>query len=410
MDVKLARLAPWPKGVDTRSNLTALGNGFLREAVNVTLDNTGKVKRRAGYTRRLAGDVHSIWANDTYLLAVLDGSLVQIDTDSWAPTTLRESVGADPLSYAQISNLLYYTSPSVCGRFDLLTGTHYSDFGPPNPESQPTLGTLSGGLPAGAYQVAITYVSRLGEESGSTLATTIELSGSQGLRLTNIPQGDADKIRIYCSMPSATSQEMFRQAEVNMGITEYDITSLKRGRQLTTQFLEPLPKGSMLRYYRGRLYVVDGAVVYYSQPIHYGLYAPDDGYLAPFPADISLLEPVEDGLYVGAAGTWFLHGSGPDEYVQSRVDSETPIVGTGAGFPPDLIDPTPTKLAGRTAYWVAPSGPVYALASGVLLYPARTRLSGFEATSGVSALLRDGGVDRMVTVLNDAVERVALGS
>lgn len=397
MDIKLARVSPWPKGVNQRANPADLPKSSLREAVNVTLDNQGVPKRRAGYTKRLAGAVHSLWANSQYLLAVLDGDLVRVELDTWATTTLRERVGTAPLSYAQVSNLLYYTSPEVCGRIDLLTLTHYRDFSPPNPEVQPTLGTISGGLPAGIYQVAITYVSRLGEESGSTLAVTIELSDSQGLRLTNLPQGDADKIRIYCSQPSATSQEMFRQAEVNMGITEYDITTLKRGRTLTTQFLEPLPMGSILRYYCGRLYVVDGPVIYHSQPIHYGLYAPDDDYLPPFPTDVGLLTAIEDGLYVGAGGTWFLQGTGPADFMQRYLGEVTPTPGTGINIPAELVDP---QLTGLAAYWQSPLGAVFGLPSGMLHYPTQGSVLGSSATSGTSGFLRDGGVDRVVTSLH----------
>ena len=394
---KPLRLSPWPKGVNQRLAPISLPAGTLREAVNVTLDAHGTPRRRAGYTKRLAGAVHSLWANSQYLLAVLDGDLVRVELDTWATTTLRERVGTAPLSYAQVSNLLYYTSTEVCGRIDLLTLTHYRDFSPPNPEVQPTLATISGGLPAGIYQVAITYVSRLGEESGSTLAATLELSGSQGLRLTNLPQGDADKIRIYCSQPSATSQELFRQAEVNRGITEYDITALKRGRTLTTQFLEPLPMGSILRYYRGRLYVVDGPVIYHSQPIHYGLYAPDDDYLPPFPTDVGLLTAVEDGLYVGAGGTWFLQGSGPADFMQRYLGEVTPTPGTGINIPAELVDP---QLTGLAAYWQSPLGAVFGLPSGMLRYPTQGSVLGSSATSGTSGFLRDGGVDRVVTSLH----------
>lgn len=394
---KPLRLSPWPKGVNQRLAQISLPAGTLREAVNVTLDAHGTPRRRAGYTKRLAGVAHSLWANNQYILAVLDGDLVRVELNTWSTSIIRTGVGTTPLSYAQVSNLLYYTSAEVCGRIDLLTLTHYRDFSPPNPETQPTLGTISGGLPAGIYQVAITYVSTLGEESGSTVAETIELSGSQGLRLTNIPQGDADKIRIYCSRPSATSQELYRQAEVNMGITEYDITSLRRGRTLTTQFLEPLPKGSQLRYYRGRLYVVDGQVIYYSQPIHYGLYAPDDDYLPPFPEEVGMMIAVEDGIYIGASGIWFLQGSGPADFMQRYLGDVTPTPGTGINIPSELIDP---QLTGLAAYWHSPVGSVFGLPSGMLRYPTQGSLTQNNAVSGVSGFLRDGGVDRIVTVLN----------
>ena len=404
-DAKTLSLSPWPKGVNTRLAAHALPKGVLREAVNVDLDLTGRVKRRAGYTRLLAGQAHSLWANPDYLLCVLDGDLVRVNPDTPETTLIRAGVGSDPISYAQVANLLYYTSRTVRGRLDLYTGTHYAGFAPPNPEGSPTLTAATAGMAAGVYQVVLTYASALGEESGAGLADTIELTGSQGIRLTNIPQGDAKRIRVYCSPPNG--DKLFRQTEVGMGTTELVLTSFVRGKQLSTQFLEPLPAGDLLRYFRGRLYCVDGPVIWHSQPIHYGLHAPDDDYLPPFAEDITLLEPVEEGFFIGAGGTWFLNGSGPADFVLRFLGAETPIPGTGLTLPAELIDP---QLTGRAAYWLTADGPCLALPGGVLRYPTRDSLPGFSATSGVSGLLRDGGIDRVVTCLTDASVRSTFGT
>ena len=404
-DVKAVRLSPWPKGVNTRLEPHALPQGVLRAAVNVDLDSTGRPKRRAGYTRLLTGQAHSLWANDDYLLLVLDGDLVRVGLEGPTLTLIRRNVGAEPLSYARIANLLYYANRSVRGRLDLARFVHYSDFAPPNPEGSPALTATTAGMPAGTYQVALTYVSALGEESGAGLADTIELTDGQGIHLTDIPQGNAQRIRIYCSPPNG--DKLFRQTEVGMGTTELILSSFTRGKQLSTQFLEPLPAGSLLRYFRGRLYCVDGPVIWYSQPIHYGLHAPDDDYLPPFSGDVTLLEPVEEGLFIGAGGTWFLHGSGPEDFVLRFIDAETPIPGTGLSVPVELID---SQQAGRAAYWMTPNGPALGLPNGLVKYPTRDNLPGFSAASGVSGLLRDGGVDRVVTCLNDASLRSTFGT
>lgn len=404
-EAKLQALSPWPKGVNTRLAPTSLPAGTLRSAVNVDIDSTGRIRRRQGYRRLLAGQAHSLWADANNLLLVLDGDLVRVNPDTPETTLIRAGVGSDPISYAQVANLLYYTSRTVRGRLDLYTGTHYAGFAPPNPEGSPTLTAATAGMAAGVYQVVLTYVSALGEESGAGLADTIELTGGQGIRLTNIPQGDAKRIRVYCSPPNG--DKLFRQTEVGMGTTELVLTSFVRGKQLSTQFLEPLPAGDLLRYFRGRLYCVDGPVIWHSQPIHYGLHAPDDDYLPPFAEDITLLEPVEEGFFIGAGGTWFLNGSGPADFVLRFLGAETPIPGTGLTLPAELIDP---QLTGRAAYWLTADGPCLALPGGVLRYPTRDSLPGFSATSGVSGLLRDGGIDRVVTCLTDASVRSTFGT
>ena len=405
-EAKTVALSPWLKGVNTRLAAHALPNGTLRNAVNVDIDSTGRIKRRQGYQRLLAGQAHSLWADANNLLLVLDGDLVRVNPDTPETTLIRADVGTDPISYAQVANLLYYGNRTVRGRLDLYTGTHYNAFGPANPEGAPTLMVGSeGALPAGTYQLVLTFISALGEESGAGLASTIELTTAGSIRLTHIPQGDASKVRIYCTTPNGI--ELLKQTDLVKGITEYELTTITRGKLLATQFLEPLPAGDLLRYFRGRLYLADGPVVWHSQPIHYGLYAPDDDYLPPFAADITLLEPVEEGIYIGAGGTWFLHGSGPADFVLRFIDAETPIPGTGLSVPVELID---SQLTGRAAYWMTPSGPALGMPNGLVKYPTRDSLPGFSATSGVSGLLRDGGIDRVVTCLTDASVRSTFGT
>ena len=106
---------------------------------------------------------------------------------------------------------------------------------------------------------------------------------------------------------------------------------------------------------------------------------------------------VEDGIYVGAGGTWFLQGSGPADFMQRYLGEVTPTPGTSINIPAELVDP---QLTGLAAYWHSPVGAVFALPSGMLRYPTQGSMLGSHASSGVSGFLRDDGVDRVVTSLH----------
>jgi len=79
----------------------------------------------------------------------------------------------------------------------------------------------------------------------------------------------------------------------------------------------PLPAGRFIAYYRGRLYVAKGKVLYISDALceHYDIRT---GFRV-FANDITMLVAVGKGLYVSDGATWFIPGAEPDEFQKNRV-------------------------------------------------------------------------------------------
>jgi hypothetical protein len=103
-----------------------LGPRDLVRARDVTLDDTGQISRRRGFTLKTPGNAHSLFATSTNLvLGVLNGSLGLVNPD-YSFTSLGAAVSSDPseglsgLSYAQLGTQVYYTSDSESGIVDLV--------------------------------------------------------------------------------------------------------------------------------------------------------------------------------------------------------------------------------------------------------------------------------------------------
>lgn len=96
----------------------------LQKALNVDIDDSGQVRRRRGYTLKLAGDCHSLCEIGGRTLVVKDGMLGQLNPDY--SFTSYAATGADPLSYTHVDQTTYFTSRSASGK---LTGNTVEGWG-----------------------------------------------------------------------------------------------------------------------------------------------------------------------------------------------------------------------------------------------------------------------------------------
>ena len=82
-------------------------------------------------------------------------------------------------------------------------------------------------------------------------------------------------------------------------------------------YKQPLPPGKFITYYRGKLYVAKGKVLYISDALcdHYDIRT---GFRV-FSNDITMLIAVDKGLYISDGVTWFISGIDSDEFKKEKV-------------------------------------------------------------------------------------------
>lgn len=361
-DDDLYRAGPWPLGINNMAKegqLPADEEGHtqaLRDAVNVDLDAAGRPTRRRGCEWVFDGQLtHSLWsAPDLPFGLLVDGGVLQVMFPDESVQSLDVQVSNQPLSYALINDRVYFSNRTTCGMVSL--GLDCAMWAPEHPGGQPDLELVDGfALAPGQYQVAITFADRLGRESGSTLAATIDVGDGQGIVLANIPQPaspDTTAIHVYCT--DANDQVLRLALVLAPGTVTAMIAAAACGRSLATQFLRPLPPGQMVRYANGRQFVAVGREVLVSEPLRYGMFNPISGRIR-FAHTVDLLEPAgNEGLYVAAGGrTFWLQGTDPATVTQRICRSSGAVPGTGIQVAGDVLG---LETAENLPVWLAQSG------------------------------------------------------
>lgn len=385
-------------GIDNRSPETAISEGAVRSAVNVDIAGN-KVRRRAGYTLAQSGIFRSLYTpkHGDFLLAVKNNALVRLDAALIA-VTIASGVG--DVSYAEYADSLYWTDGAQRG---ILTETGTTEsWALPIPPAPVVSASVAGGLDAGEYQVCYVYAAS-GVESGASPASVVTVSQGGGIQLSSVPQtSGVDQIRIFVS--PVNGDVLYQHSQITVGAYANYLLGLKQlGKQLETRFLKPLPAGSIIRVYAGRMWSVTGKTLYYSAAQRPTLCDLRSSFFQ-FPHDIHALESVEDGLYVVTdKRAYFLPGKNPQEMRQIIADDEGAVTGSGCVLSQDAllgID-LPGTVDNAAFWWGIKGNPVVGLPGGQVVKPTLKRFVSPTFERGSIAEVVDRGVKRMIALLHN---------
>lgn len=407
MSTKTVDIGKLPAGVNQKAKETDLPEGAATVIKNLDISADGKLRRRRGYERMVDTDrAHSLHHHNGATLAVVDNELVLVNTDTWALQPLRSGLGPAKMSYAGINGKTYYSNGTVRGRFDPVSGEHRAAWAPQTP-GMVELSPAGGGLSPGIYHVTVTVVDADGVESGAPRPATIELTTPGGITVSNLPTlAGAREVRVYCS--EVNGSNLFLELRIPAGSAPRVITSLSHGKELRTLYLDEMPPGTIMRQHNGRMYVVENNVIWYSEALLYGLTYLDRNYFPPFDAPITMVEPVAAGLFVSADKLYFVAGESVDSIAITTREGATTIPGSSLVLDGQLIS---KDLQGDVAYWQSSEGAVLGLPDGSVRNITQDKLEGVEnAISAASAVLRTGGVDRILTAMEGGSPRDSFGA
>jgi hypothetical protein len=295
------REAGWPKGMNNVQPATALPDGFVRDAVNVDIDDAGNIRRRRGCTQRYSGaGIRSFKAFAGFGALFAEGSsLKHWNADFTATTIVPDISSTNDVSYIEINRYIYWSDLVHTGRISMATGVN-EEWGIPM-ASPPEVSPLAiGGMDEGTYQVAATFVMSNGEEGGCAITNTVNVPANGGIYCYNLPavapSPNVVSIRIWVT--SANGDIEYLHSTVPIGTISTSIyRSSTDGRTIKTYNMYPFPAASCLAYYKGHaLGAVDNLVVF-SYPLQYRLYDPRQNFF-PFPSKVRLIATQPDGVFV----------------------------------------------------------------------------------------------------------------
>lgn len=324
----LLTLGPYAIGINNRAaehDVPVGDDGAAAvDLLNVDVSNTGRIHRRKGNTAlRLLNQIHSAFGSDNHFLFVQAGVLRKGLPPS--DTILRSGLSAAQMAYVEVNSEVYYSNGEVTGKVKA-DGTD-APWGVKTPTSQPVVAPdAAGGLPAGRYQVAVTFVRSDGEESASLSPIAVTVAEGGGVMLTAIPQpteAGVNRVRIYFTDTNGDALRAYQTLVV--GVTTLLVGAGTLGRVLETALDLPFPACTLLDYFNGRIYGASGNTVWFSKAFRFGIL---DTYIT-YSEPVSVLQATDGGVYVCADQTYWYGGAGPGAFTQSTLLPFGAVPGTG---------------------------------------------------------------------------------
>lgn len=400
--VSTVKVGGWPAGMNNIQPAYALPEGALRDAANVDITDSGKLKRRKGFARTYTGvGVHSFWSEGGYNLFAEGNSLKQLNANMSSASTLVSTLTQSvPVSYVLLNDEVYWSNGIVTGKLTRAGANML--WGIPVPAKPVGTPITSGGMDAGIYQVAFTFVLASGEEGGSDQSIAVTVPAGGGILLTGLkPPAVAEiaSLRVYVTAPNGETEYFYK--DVPASTTSLAIAkSASPGHNLKTQGDYPFPPCDMLEYFRGHLFGAKDNVIWHSNPMRYRLCRMAENYIQ-LATDVTLLKAVPDGIFVSDAQTTYF-------FVEdnSMLDVTALKVTKGKHFnllpilPYPAIPGTAVKIANSTDIaWFSTRGWVIGSAGGKVQNLTEKHIMPAVYSSGACGFREQDGVRQLVSSL-----------
>ena len=167
---------------------------------------------------------------------------------------------------------------------------------------------------------------------------------------------------------------------------EWTLPAVIRGPETTRVYQAP-PAGQIVSFFRGRVYVVSGNVVWYTEAYGPNLMDYTRNFLQ-FESVVQVFHPVKEGVFVGTTEkVWFLRGSGPNDFIWETGHLAPAVRGTA-------VDVTLSKIGegelhGTGVLWTGSDGICLGLPDGTVLDLTRKAVSFSVGSKGAAIVMED---------------------
>lgn len=304
----------------------------LAVATNVDIGYAGELHRRSGYSQTSALCHTNLHQAEGFMLATVSGDLTAVAANA-SRTVIHPSLGESRVWYCNLPDgRTTFSNGLICGITDGLTMTTW---GVPVPPSIGALTAINGALFPGDYQYQLTYV-RLsdGLEGGPAYSNPLPVPEG-GIFLSGLPELAGHKINVY--LTSHNSGDAYLAGSTTNGLFSYIGKNDALTLPCRTNFMGPAPAGKLATLWRGRVLTAVGAILYASRTGQIELFDPRRDF-KQFTAPITLVQPVDDGLYVGTETELvFLAGTEWDKLSLTRVVDAPVVLGSGVSVRGELV-------------------------------------------------------------------------
>ena len=373
-------------GIDNASDDEELQVGgdaprlFLREAVNVNITESGRLRMRPGRRKVSDKPLACLWQSPLHrdVFGLLGDQWVKVDPGTWSTQALV-TIGTGTLSHVVLNSQVLAAGTDGIYAYDGHTARRFTLGVPPPPMVTPGAGALE----PGAYGVALAWLRGAMESPLSPMMhCTVGAGGGLSILLPLCPDASVTGVRLY--LTSQNGGELARGEDYPIALQSLEVPLIpKRGAAAAFRHMEPMPTGDYLGYWRGRLVVARGSVLRFSEALAYHVHDPLHGFVQ-MPQRITFLHPVDGGLWVGQVDhVAFLAGSTPGELVMARKTAKAPVPGSAVALDAEAAGEISSGGA-STVVWLAANGYVLGSPSGSVVETRGGRLSGITGNRATS--------------------------
>ncbi|WP_296280901.1 hypothetical protein [uncultured Acinetobacter sp.] len=368
---------------------------YVRDAVNLDITDTGRLKLRQGAERVSLLSFKNIWQSPLHkdVFATLGDQLIRLDPQSWQHEILTK-IGQIHICYEVINNLIYISSELGLWVYNGQTIQPLTIDTP----AMPMLTVLDseGSLKSGTYSVAISWL-RDQQESALSQIASDQISLTSNSHLDD-PSFSSIQINLpYCFDQSIThvriyvtdrnGGELLHHSDHPISTSLITINSLDLGMTARFKGLSPMPTGRYMKYWQGRLLTADKNILRFSEPLAYHLHDEKFGFVV-MPQRITFILPVDGGIWVGqVTHVVFLTGNNPAEMIFQSKTSHAPVPDSVIEIDNNDIGSDISQGGNTTALWLAENGYILGTSSGQIIELQAGILKGITAKSGRSVRL-----------------------
>ncbi len=303
----------------------------LMQAVNVDIGLTGEIARRSGYVL-VADECHkNLHQAQGYLLATCGAALTAIHPDG-ARHVIHPALGPERVWYCNLPDgRTTYSNGLIHGMTEGLTAVERSV---PAPASLGSPDVAFGALHPGQYRYHLTHVRLADRLEGPAISSEPIAIVQGGLRLDGLPQLDGHALNVYLS--GQDGEGAYLAGVATGGNFEFAGNNSQLVLPCRTLGAQAFPVGTITAFWRGRVLVAQGDVLWASRPA--APHLADWRDFKPLGAPITVIQPVDDGIYVGTTQDLvFLAGTTWDALAHTPTRRGPVVPGSGVAAPGDQI-------------------------------------------------------------------------
>jgi hypothetical protein len=161
------------------------------------------------------------------------------------------------------------------------------------------------------------------------------------------------------------------------------------------------PKGHMLCYHNGRLYVAVGSIIYYSDSMN--LRSFDEEQAIPLGGILRLMRPVSDGIYISdGTGTYFMAGRDADDMALVKLTDANAVPFASTMVEDGSVVVGEDTIRGRAVVWASDEGMCIGADGGVFinLTSRRYRMPSGMADGYAYHRKHAGGLSQVIAGVN----------